>query len=156
MPGGIETIANGRRGIIACITLDLATDGRSWWNKIGFASRLLPFAFSHSGSLTLKIKSMIDAGSAKADPPKRELRVPNSLMAVKFDDKYVRKVREMADAKAKELDDPTGYRRLKQFRALACGHALRRTFKRVAVNQEDIDFLDRVYKYISYTKLNPL
>lgn len=158
MPGGIETVADGKRGVIACITLDLCSDGRSWWNKIGFASRLLPFGFSHSAGLTLKIKALIDQGHAKTKKEKSppELKVPAMKIEVRLDDKYVKKIREMADMKAVELGDPTGYRRLKQFRALACGHALRRSTKRSAVGEPEIEFLTRILPYISYKKLNSL
>lgn len=157
LPGGIETIANGKRGIIACITLDLIKDGRSWWNKIGFASRMLPFGFSHSKELIIKIKDVIDEGRKPVHVKNgNELRVPHANLSVKFPDKYVKIIHAMSDDKARELQDPTGYRRLKQFRSLACGHALRRSFKKPTVNELDIDFLNRIFPYISYTKLNPL
>jgi hypothetical protein len=157
LPGGIETIANGKRGVIACITLDLIKDGRSWWNKIGFASRMLPFGFSHSGELIVRIKSVIDEGKAPSKANKNgELRVPHLPIPVVFPEKYVKFVHSIADKKAHELQDPTGYRRLKQFRALVCGHALRRSFKKPVVGDAEIDFLNRIFPYISYTKLNPL
>jgi hypothetical protein len=156
-PGGIENIQGGKRGVIACITLDLAQDGRNWWNKIGFASRLLPFAFSHSGSLTLRIKDQIDEGKNPKKPVKQEeLRLPVKRIPVRFEEKFVRRVRKMADEKAKELGDPTGYRRLKQLRALACGHALRRSPRKPAVNEDDMEFLNKIFKFVSYSKLNPL
>ena len=152
MPDGIEIVANGRRGIIACLTTDLAQDGRSWWNKIGLASRLLPFSFAHPGTLTIKIKDAIDNG--KVDKGKKDiLKVPRIPMDVKFPEYFVRKVRRMADEKAKELKDPTGYRRLKQFRALICGHALRRRSHKAEVNKADLDFVERVFPYISYDKV---
>ena len=59
-PGGVSIIKDGKRGIIACLTDGLAQDGRAWWNKTGLTSRLLPFSFSHSANLTLKIKAIID------------------------------------------------------------------------------------------------
>jgi hypothetical protein len=157
VPGNIEAVANGRRGVIACITMDLAKDGRSWWNKIGFASRLLPFSFSHSGTLTLRIKAMIDKGERPRQPD--ILYVPGAPAEVSFASKYVRRVRAMSDQKAKELKDPTGYRRLKQFRALACGHALLRNGikeHRPQVNEIDMDFLKRIFPFVSYDKLEPI
>lgn len=158
-PGGIETITGGKRGIIACITVDLLTDGRNWWNKIGFASRLLPFSFSHSVDLTIKIKDLIgEEINRKKQKAKKtpELKMPLSPIAVKLDNKYLARIRKLSDEKAKELGDPKGYRRLKQFQALVCGHALRRSPRKCAVNEEDMRFLNIIYPFVSYTKLNPI
>ena len=157
-PGGIERIPEGKRGVIACLTFDLASEGRSWWNKTGFSSRLLPFAFAHSSSLSLKIKAYIDNGS-HTPKKKAHLRIPAKPIVVPIPPKFVAEIRKISDAKAQEFSAVTheeGYRRLRQFRSLACGHALRRTFKSPSVGEKEIEFLERVLPYISYTKLNPL
>jgi hypothetical protein len=161
MPGNVEVIPNGRRGVIACMTMDIARDGRAWWNKIGFASRMVPFAYSHSKELTILIKEKIDAGNLR--PPKRkkeekvkELILPEQCVYVEFENKFVKQIRELADKKSKELGDPTGYRRLKQFRSLVCAHALRRTRKKPAVTKEDIEFINRIFPFVSYDNLNPI
>jgi hypothetical protein len=160
MPGGVEVISNGRRGIIACMTMDIAKDGRAWWNKIGFATRMVPFAYSHSAKLTLKIKEIIDEGNerkrVKRESKSKELRLPSKCVPVSFDKKYVKQVREISDEKSKELKDNTGYRRLKQFHSLVCGHALRRSLRKPTVGKEDIEFLHRIFPYISYDVLNPI
>lgn len=159
-PGGVEVISNGRRGIIACMTMDIAKDGRSWWNKIGFASRMIPFAYSHSAKLTLTIKQIIDAGNekkkTKTTPKKEILVLPATCVRVEYDAKFSRQVREISDQKSKELKDPTGYRRLKQFHSLTCGHALRRSRKSPKVGKEDIEFLHRIFPYISYDNLTQI
>lgn len=157
-PGGIEHIPEGKRGVIACLTFDLALEGRSWWNKTGFSSRLLPFAFSHSSALSLQIKALIDNGTH--DPKKKsELRLPKKPIIVALPQKYSAEIRKISDAKAQELSAVTheeGYRRLRQFRSLACGHALRRSFHKPSVGEKEIDFLGRILPYISYTKLTSL
>jgi len=161
-PGGIEVFQNGKRGIIACLTSALANDGRSWWNKTGLTSRLLPFAFSHSSKLTLTIKALIDengtAPSRKKEKSK-DLRVPAKHVPVAIPRKFGASIRKIADVKIQELHaatDEQGYRRLKQFQSLACGHALRRSFRNPTVGQPEIDFLQRILPYISYDKLTPL
>lgn len=157
-PGGIERFPEGQRGVIACLTFDLALDGRSWWNKTGFSSRLLPFAYSHSTELSVRIKAVIDDG--KPDKKKKEtLKIPSKPMQVLFPQKYVREVRHLSDEKSKELSaitDEEGYRRLKQFRSLAMGHALRRTFRKPSVGEAEIEFINKVLPYISYSKLMAL
>jgi hypothetical protein len=155
-PDGVSTIANGRRGIIACLTSELSQDGRAWWNKIGLSSRLLPFFFSHPGTLTLKIKDVIDNGEAKPAKKRGELKIPAHLVKVAIPDKYIKAIRKIADQKATELGDPTGYRRLKQFRALACGHALRRSRNKPTVGDPEIVFLNKIFPYVSYKQPTPL
>jgi hypothetical protein len=160
-PAGVEQIANGKRGVIACITLELVKDGRAWWNKTGFSSRVIPFAFSHSVPLSLRIKAYIDTGEGRGKHDKKKLRsnglrLPSSPVAVAFPEKWVKEVRHIADAKSKELCDPTGYRRLRQYRALACAHALRRSRKKPAVNEHDIEWLHRISPHVTYDKLTPL
>jgi hypothetical protein len=158
-PGGIEMIKKGKRGVIACLTHSLAKDGRSWWNKTGFSSRMIPFAFSHSASLTLRIKAIIDDGPAAKNGKKSELRIPSKPMRVLFPRKMVNAVRGIADRKASELNAITqeqGYRRLNQFRSLVCGHALRRTFRNPQVGIQEIEFLERILPYISYEKMTAI
>ena len=159
MPGGIEVVNNGKRGIIACLTMELAKDGRAWWNKTGFASRFLPFAYSHSKELNLLIKEVIDHGTLKPKKKKEiqsELILPPIPVSVVYEKKFIEKIRKLADVKAKELQDPTGYRRLKQFHALVCAHALRRSRKKPTVREEEIDFILRIFPYVSYDNLSTI
>jgi hypothetical protein len=157
VPGQQISIENGKRGIIACQTYDLCRDGRAWWNKIGLNTRLLPFAYAHSAQLMLKIKAAIDNGSMRTKKKEKQqiLWIPQRPVLVRFPDRYVEEVRKMADAKSGELGE-VGYRRLKQFRSLACGHALRRSRKRPSVGEAEIEFLDRIFPYISYRKMTEL
>lgn len=160
-PKGIEKYDAGKRAIIACLTLDLANDGRAWWNRIGLASRLLPFSFDHPPALQIRIKKLIQDdkrnghGSAKLEAQK-ELFVPDGKILVTVPDKLKPEILKLSDFKAKQLGDPKGYRRLKQFTALAKAHALRRSWKLKEVGQEDIEFLHRIDPYISYTECKPL
>lgn len=154
IPGSTITIENGKRGLIACQTFDLCRDGRAWWNKIGLNTRLLPFSFAHSSQLSLKIKAAIDSGSMRKHKKERKetLAIPLRPVMVRFPEKYVEQVRKISDAKSSELGE-VGYRRLHQFRSLVCGHALRRSRKRPSVGEPEIDFVERIYPYISYKKL---
>ena len=154
-PGGVETFPHGKRGIIACLTTSLLSDGRAWWQKIGFASRMLPFAFDHGEEMRIIIRNAINKGHG-ADFGKEllELRVPDGQIFVTFNVMATRVIAALAARKAKEFGE-IGYRRLKQFRALAAGHALLRTWKSPMITKQDIAFLKEVDPYISYeeTKL---
>lgn len=158
VPGQKFTIENGKRGIIACQTYDLCRDGRAWWNKIGLNTRLLPFCYAHSAQLTLRIKAAIDNGDFDKNKKKSKkpiLRIPAKPVNVIIPSKYVELIRKLADAKSGELCE-TGYRRLHQFRSLACGHAVRRSKKRPTVGNAEIEFLNRIFPYISYKKITEL
>ena len=159
-PGQLETYGNGRRGLIACLTSDLVSDGRAWWNKIGLTSRVIPFSYYHSTELTLKIKAAIDSGKnekrKEAPPPREALFIPKERVVVKLASREARKIRLLADEKSKEIQE-TGYRRLKQFRSLARGHAIwRRQRAPYAVAEDDVRFLERIFPYMSYTEARPL
>lgn len=151
-PGSIQNFANGRRGVIACLTTDLANDGRSWWNKIGFTSRMVPFCFEHSEQLTIRIKESIDAGVQKANTPASEFVIPELPINVKVDPKHIREIRRLADVQSERLQEK-GYRRLKQYHCLARAHAIRRgNWKNAVVNESDVDFLRRLQIFVSYTE----
>lgn len=149
-PGSIETFKNGRRGIIAAITTDLMGDGRHWWHKIGLTSRMLPFCYTHSGALIVRIKEAISRTKDGLDS--HEFAVPSVAMDVAILEPQRRALLSIADTVAKNLGE-VGFRRLKQFRALIRAHALHRSWKEPrVVTDEDIDFLKRIAPYISYTQ----
>lgn len=155
-PGSIERYEHGKRGIIACTTVDLFVDKRHWWWKIGLASRLLPFGYDHPTPLQLKIKALIESDNRNGTPAK-EIIVPAAKIHVTIPEKHNPEIRKLSDYRSKLLGDPKGYRRLLQYRALAKAHALRRTWKNpVTVTVEDIEFLHRIDAYISYTETKPL
>lgn len=157
-PGQVETLPEGKRAIIACTTPDLIRDGRNWFNKIGLSTRILPFAFSHPHPLQVKIKDAIDGKIAP--PPKQPgvLNIPKLPILISCKLEFTNQIRKLADTKSRELGDQLGYRRLKQFHALARGHALWRTrkWKGAAVGREDIDFLIRILPHISYKDCHAL
>lgn len=152
--------ARGRKGIIACLTLDLAKDGRSWWNRIGFTTRMLPFCYSHSRGLQVKIKThIIDQITGKTVKAARDKKVyyPKARR-VSIAPKFAKQVEAIAEAKSRQLTNENtselGYRRLKQFLALVQGHALLQ--RRNAVNSSDLEFLSAIQPYISYTNPWPI
>jgi hypothetical protein len=149
-PGQVETFQNGRRGIIACCTPDLIKDSRVWFNKIGLTTRILPFHYSYSDALVIKIKMSI-CNDVESKPPKT-LAIPAATIHVEIPDRESKEILSISDAKAKEMGDATGIRRLKQFRRMAQGHALLRTWKSPKVTEEDIEFLKRIFPYIDYKK----
>lgn len=160
MPGGIEIIGNGKRGIIACTTAALSKDGRGWWNKIGLTSRMLPCSFSHSRELTIKIKAMIDGEQNGMHPSVNKhrgvLKIPEKPVHVEFPKKYTEEIRHMADIKSAEFGE-VGYRRLKQIRSLVCGHAILRAKRRpYCVGPPEVEFMNKITKYINYDKLTEL
>lgn len=157
-PGTVDTFAAGKRAIIACTTSDLFVDSRRWWHKIGLSSRMLPFAYDHDKALQIKIKNLIQNGKSGQSLPAKpmELVVPNDKIDVRINKPEIATIRKMADFRASVLEDPKGYRRLKQFICLTKAHAIYRTTKNPVVNAQDINFLERVDRYISYTTTTPL
>lgn len=147
-PGTLQTFEHGKRGIIAALTVDLAADERSWWWKTGFATRCLPFCFDHSSSLTIRIKESISK-KLKSKVKPQEFQVPEHSISVFVPKSEMNAIRQLADGKAEELKEK-GYRRLKQYRGLAMAHALYRTWKQPKVCPSDLDFLNRINKYISF------
>jgi hypothetical protein len=148
-PGSVEKFPNGKRGVIACLTRSLAKDGRSWWNKTGFATRMLPLCFDHSPALSIQIKQSITSGFSRPDEP--AFKVPDASVNVTLQKDEATQIQLLADMKAIEFQEK-GYRRLKQFRALAKGHALLRSWRRPIVCKADLDFLRNIMPFISFDK----
>lgn len=146
-PGGTDKFPMGKRGLIACLTHDMAADGRNWWNKTGFASRMLPICFDHSPSLVLKIKDSITYGRTIERPKGREIKLPDECVTVLLPKPMAEEVRILADIKSAQFREK-GYRRLKQFQSLVKGHALIRNKR--CVGKEDIKFLRSLMPYISF------
>jgi len=152
-PDGFEKYANGKRGVMACLTLDLAKDGRCWWNKTGFATRMLPFAFDHSRDLQIKIKAAIRDGAYENRPRAKEFRIPGKPVNVIIGKQAARQIQNLSEMKATELQEK-GYRRAKQFRAVSRAHALLRGSR--TVGELDIAFLKRVFPYVSFSDCRTL
>lgn len=148
-----------KKGLIACLTIDLVRDGRHWWNKTGFATRMLPICFDHSPGLTMKIKKVITADKACTRPGGDELMLPDSDVRVEMPDALGIEIQRLAELKAVEFQEK-GYRRLKQFRSLAKGHALLRAMdeghdpkiKKVSVGDEEVSFLTDLLAFISFER----
>jgi len=155
-PSGIQGFQNGKRGIIACLTLDLVRDGRCWWNKTGFATRMLPFAYEHSTELQVKIKAAIVSGQYERKREAQELLIPEQPVHVNLSRDFALKIQRLADYKSNQLGKEIGYRRGKQFRSLARAHALMRGTKKAVVKTPDFAFLERISEYISFTECRPL
>lgn len=153
-PGQIETYKHGKRGIIASIPTSMSKDGRAWWNKIGLSSRMLPLAFKHSEELKLKIKTVIVNGPTKGSkvPGHPEMfRVPAAALNVRLPIEHARHIQLHAELISEKFKEE-GYRRLKQFLALAAAHAVRRSWKNPCVTIEDVEFIGRLVPFVSYTK----
>jgi hypothetical protein len=151
-PGSFETYKSGKRGIIASIPTTMAKDGRAWWNKIGLSSRMLPLAFKHSEDLNLRIKTIISNGKPLPKtlvPP--AFLIPAANLSVKIPVSCAREIQGIAEIISEKFKEE-GYRRLKQMRALACAHAVLRTWKNPQVTEKDVDFLRRIRPYVSYTQ----
>jgi hypothetical protein len=153
-PGGFEKYTGGRRGIIASVPTSIAKDGRNWWNKIGLTSRMLPLAFKHSIDLNLRIKTAIVNGASQKNPkPKGEVltfKIPAEPIRVYIPPVIASAVREVAEAVSAKFKEE-GYRRVKQFLALASAHVLLRTWKNPRVGKGDVEFLRKLAPYVSYT-----
>lgn len=159
IPGRIEVFEHGKRGIIACATPSLISDGRSWWNKHGLASRMLPFFFDHNEALSIRIKDAIETENiVKKNGIVVPIRVPAKEIVVQLPEDIGREVRKLSDFRAKKLGDSKGYRRLKQYRTLIRGRALARGEKhsKATVRSQDLEWLQRIDTYISYTESRAL
>ena len=146
-----------KRAFICCLTPDMSRDGRRMWNQIGFASRMLPFFYLFTDEHKQKIRDSISKESLKGPMRNividlRTFRVPDKPLVVKIYKRFVQQIEDMAMLRAEHLGDPNGFRRIKQFRALAAGHALYRSWNNPEVCTKDIEFLKKISKYISYTK----
>lgn len=138
----------GRKvGVIACCTPDLVDDNRTWWKRSGFASRVLPVRFEHSVSLQMKILQGIAHFSEKdIHKQKGALQVPESYCNVAIPEKEAQQLLLLSQQIAKDKHE-IGYRRAKQIRALACGHALLRGWKNARVGKQDIEFLSEALDF---------
>jgi hypothetical protein len=155
-PGSVEKFPNGnKKGLIACLTHDLAKDGRTWWNKTGFASRMLPISFDHSPDLVRKIKESITYGAQIERPTGTTWTLPEKSAIVQMSNQMGSEIQFLASIKSAEFQEK-GYRRLKQFRALAKGHALLRTPKKPIVSKPEIEFLRSMLPYISFDKAHQI
>lgn len=153
-PGQIETFKHGKRGIIASIPTTMSRDGRAWWNKIGLSSRMLPLAFKHSEDLKMKIKTIIVNGHTKSSKVKSNpeiFLIPDSSILVKIPVEYATQIQSYAQIISERFKEE-GYRRLKQFLALACAHAIRRTWRNPSVTNADVKFIENLLPFVSYTK----
>lgn len=152
-PGQVDVYKDGKRGIVGCVTPGLISDQRVWFNKIGLSSRILPFHYTYSEQLIIKIKISINNGTKTKEPA--DLSVPTEMLSVTVDEQMASEIFKISEEKYKELGDDTGIRRLKQFRRLAKAHAILRggtPWKNVRVTMQDIDFLKRIYPYIDYKR----
>jgi hypothetical protein len=160
-PAGIRILKEPvKKAFLCALTPDMAWDGRRFWNKSGFSSRMLPFNYLFSDVLRNQVRGSINFPVSKSAIDLTGFAVPKEPVRVSFVPKLIHQVdslaREKSDslnrAHAKSPPDPNGFRRLKQFRSLVCAHAILRRPKRAVVAEPEIDFLTRIMPYISYTK----
>lgn len=142
---------NKKCGVIACLTGDMFKDGRRWWNASGLSSRMLPFSFRHSHALQIAINDGIEKDIRTLEV---RTKIPDKDLTVIVSPIQAKKIRQLADAKGMDLKELPIYRRHKQYRSLAMGHALTRygTWKRPSISDADIAFLESLYPYISYER----
>jgi hypothetical protein len=142
---------SGRRiGVIACSTPDLVEDNRMWWKRSGFASRVLSVRFSHSINLQVKILQSIANGNSIGFH-KSVLRIPEVAIRVRIGKTEAQKLLVLSQQIARHHQE-IGYRRQKQIRSLACGHALLRTWRRPAVNKYDLNFVEKCLPFLTSGK----
>lgn len=153
MGGNSQSFERGKRGVIAAVTLDMVRDKRSWWNRSGFASRMVPFCYQYTDSLVLKIKDAICSPgfSPSWEKTKSHIIIPDGGITVRINQSFSTRVGEIADKISKDLGE-VGIRRTKQFRYLALGNALKRGWKNPQVNEKDMEFLETLRPYISYVR----
>lgn len=140
----------GRKvGIIACGTPDMMEDNRVWWKCSGFYSRLLVLHFEHSAELIKAVLQNIASDNGRNSPSinGNALRVPGLQTYVTISTPIAQKIMLLASITANKFEE-VGYRKQKQFRALVCGHALLRSWKKPQVIKEDVDWLETVIPFL--------
>lgn len=149
-PQGLETVNKGRRGFVGCITSSQAKDNRSWWYKRGLSRRMVPFHFDYSADLILNIKARIDNGHGANFVSNEVFTIPEKNIPVQIPEQMATKIRTISDFRAKKLGQ-LGISLLKNYRGMAQGHALLRSFKNPIVNEQDVEFLIRIDPYVDWT-----
>jgi hypothetical protein len=142
-------------GIMGCLPFETFVDHRASWKELGFVSRMLPFAYAYPADLVAEIKDAIDENTitTKRLPFRKMPRTGRRVIAIHCGQKYIRRVRALADARSAELKQ-LGIRLLQNYHCLIRAHAL--LFARNRVTDEDLKFLRTVDHYISITRCEPL
>jgi hypothetical protein len=154
-PEGLKDFKFGKRGFIACLTPSMVRDGRGLWNKVGFTSRMWPFNYKHSTELQRRVKDSINHPCPIVTV--KPFRIPVDKLQVKLPVRYIREIEDLANLASSQASSPrqaeTGYRRLKQARAIVCAHSLLRpNWKNASIIDKDLQFLRRVLPYFSYAR----
>ena len=148
-PAGMQSFANGRRAVIACITPELSKDKRRWWHKTGLSSRVIPIYYSYNDGLLIKIKNSFFTLATRQTKSQSHFNVPDTPVWVKCDKKWSQPIIEIANSLAEGLEE-VGIRKTRQLRTLAMGHALLRSWKNAEVKKDDIEFLYEMSTFISW------
>jgi hypothetical protein len=154
-PKGVEDYHGQQRAIIAPSIPQICRDNRKWWYARGLARRILPVNYSYPQELIVRIKDRIDDDYGASWKPGGTLKVPAMPLIVEFPAEHTRRVRAIADAKAKALGE-NGIDILKQYRAMARAHTLLRTWKRPKVSNADVEFIEMLDGYVSWTESKTL
>lgn len=148
MPHMSHLDMKGRKvNIIACCVPDLVSDRRTWWYRSGFMSRMLTVRFEHSVALQLQIHSAI-ANNWEPASTNGRLKIPSLPIKVHIPDASIRAIQAIASHVFHKYGE-TGYRKHKQLRALACGHALQRGWRNVEVLPDDVTFLEQCVPFLT-------
>jgi hypothetical protein len=136
----------GRKaGVIACCVPSMLSDNRRWWNTNGFASRMLILRYSHSPSLVLRILSAIAADNGKGKPRSISAKTEVKEQYIDIPRRQSKAILELSRQLAVSNGE-VGYRKLKQLRSLACGHALMRKARSVSI--KDVDLVSKTIEYM--------
>jgi len=148
VPGlGDLSFAGRKMNMICCLVPELMSDKRNWWHKSGFLSRVLVLKYRHSLALQMQIHESIARGQSSSMLPSSTLTVPSAPIRVNIPKEIAYKIRSLAETVATELGE-FGYRKHKQLRALAAGHALLRSWKNPTVGERDVEFLTQVLGFV--------
>lgn len=145
-------------GIIGCIPMEIFREHRSNWKRLGFVSRMLPFAYSYSKPLVAEIKDGIDESgtspSSQVQSSKKMMKAITKIakrpdvkqILVKMTDEQTALVRTLADERSEQLGQ-LGIRLLKNYHSLIRAHAI--LMERKIVNKDDMKFLWDVDRFVS-------
>lgn len=151
MPNMAHLDLGGRRvGIIACTTPNQLTDQRVWWVRSGFASRLLILEYDHAPSLVMQILQSIARHDGKVKPSQKKLPLPEKCVHVQIAPREAQDIMSLALHLSKRNQE-LGYRKQKQLRSLACGHALMpgRSWHNAKVNRADVEWLHSIAVFMN-------
>ncbi len=138
-----------RKGLICGITDRMVSDGRGWWQKTGFSSRLLPLAFHHSYTLQEQIFNFCFECESDAFEKTGKFNLRTSTVFVERDKRFLPYMKLVVKNRYKHLAEDGPYRLAKMYEAMLRAHAVLRG--ELVVKDEDFSFIEKMDKFVAFS-----